>query len=226
MAASGDASHRMTMARREPGPIGEAYLFCGTLRKFDIMKLLPGGLLFLALSVSATAQLASPGASGVSIGHLHLHSKDPAAQARFWTELMGAQTAKLGPMDAYKLPGVIVLVQKADPSAGTDGSVINHVGLKVRYLKAMLAKVEGAQFKVLTRNDQQVMFLGPDDLKVELTGDPQMSEAVANHHIHFYASDVAAMKKWYVETFGEAPGKRGRFEADDLPGVNLTFAPS
>jgi catechol 2,3-dioxygenase-like lactoylglutathione lyase family enzyme len=34
------------------------------------------------------------------------------------------------------------------------------------------------------------------------------------------------MKKWYVETFGAAPGKRGRFEADDLPGVNLTFAPS
>jgi len=33
------------------------------------------------------------------------------------------------------------------------------------------------------------------------------------------------MKKWYVATFGAVPGKRGRFEAADLPGVNLTFAP-
>jgi hypothetical protein len=32
------------------------------------------------------------------------------------------------------------------------------------------------------------------------------------------------MKKWYVATFGAIPGKRGRFEAADLPGVNLTFA--
>jgi catechol 2,3-dioxygenase-like lactoylglutathione lyase family enzyme len=183
-------------------------------------------LTYVAFSLPVLAQLAAPGASGVSMGHLHLNSKDPSGQARFWTEVMGAQTAKLGPMDAYKLPGVLVLVRKADPSAGTDGSVINHAGLKVRDLSAMLVKIEAAHLTILTKNDQQVMFLGPDDLKVELTADPKMSDAVANHHIHFYAPDVDAMKKWYAETFSAIPGKRGRFEAADLPGVNLTFAPS
>jgi catechol 2,3-dioxygenase-like lactoylglutathione lyase family enzyme len=190
------------------------------------MKTALGSLTFLAFSISASAQLAAPGASGVSMGHLHLHSKDPAAQSKFWTEVMGAQTTKLGPMDAYKIPGVIVLVQKIDPSAGTDGSVINHVGFKVRDLSATLAKVEAAQFKVLTKNDQQVMFVGPDDLKVELTADPKMTEAVASHHVHFYTSNVEEMKKWYADTFSAVPGKRGKFEAADLPGVNLTFAPS
>jgi catechol 2,3-dioxygenase-like lactoylglutathione lyase family enzyme len=96
----------------------------------------------------------------------------------------------------------------------------------VRDLNATLKKVEAAQFKVLTKNDQQVMFLGPDDLKVELTSDPNLSDAVVNHHIHFYSSNVDAMKKWYADTFSAIPGKRGRFEAADLPGVNLTFAPS
>jgi len=139
---------------------------------------------------------------------------------------MGAQTAKLGPMDAYKLPGVVVLVQKIDPSGGTDGSVVNHVGFKVRDLSAMLAKIDAAQFKVLTKNDQQVMFLGPDELKVELTADPTLSDPVVSHHIHFYTSSVGEMQKWYAETFGAIPGKRGRFEAADLPGVNLTFAAS
>ena len=49
---------------------------------------------------------------------------------------------------------------------------------------------------------------------------------MVNHHIHFYSSNVDAMKKWYADTFNAIPGKRGKFEAADLPGVNLTFAPS
>jgi catechol 2,3-dioxygenase-like lactoylglutathione lyase family enzyme len=170
------------------------------------------------------AQLATPGVSGVVMGHLHLNAKDPAAQGRFWTDVMGAQAVKFGPMDAYKLPGVLILVRKAEPTGGSDGSVINHVGLKVRDLKATLAKVEAAHLKILTQNDRQVMLMGPDDLKVELTADPEMSAQVANHRIHFYFADVAAAKKWYVDTFGAIPGKRGNFEAADLPGVNLTFA--
>jgi catechol 2,3-dioxygenase-like lactoylglutathione lyase family enzyme len=34
------------------------------------------------------------------------------------------------------------------------------------------------------------------------------------------------MKKWYATTFGAIPGKRGKFEAADLPGVNLSFTPA
>jgi hypothetical protein len=31
------------------------------------------------------------------------------------------------------------------------------------------------------------------------------------------------MKVWYVRVFDAKPGKRGNFEAADMPGVNLTF---
>ena len=34
------------------------------------------------------------------------------------------------------------------------------------------------------------------------------------------------MKAWYVTVFGAKPGKRGAFEAADIPGLNLTFSPS
>jgi hypothetical protein len=34
------------------------------------------------------------------------------------------------------------------------------------------------------------------------------------------------MKAWYVNMLGAKPGKRGNFEAADLPGVNLTYSPS
>src|SRR5258708_3098297 len=35
--------------------------------------------------------------------------------------------------------------------------------------------------------------------------------------------DIEATRKWYASTFSVIPGKRGRFEAADLPGVNLSF---
>jgi predicted enzyme related to lactoylglutathione lyase len=53
------------------------------------------------------------------------------------------------------------------------------------------------------------------------------------NHIHYYASDIPAMKAWYVKTFGGIPGQRAcvaciskprMIETADLPGVNLSFA--
>ncbi len=34
------------------------------------------------------------------------------------------------------------------------------------------------------------------------------------------------MQSWYARTFGAKPGKRGPFDAADLPGANLTFSKS
>jgi catechol 2,3-dioxygenase-like lactoylglutathione lyase family enzyme len=68
--------------------------------------------------------------------------------------------------------------------------------------------------------------LSPDGTKVELFEDEKSPDPAANHHIHFSAPDVLAMRAWYVETFGAAPGQRGGMEAAQLPGVNLTFSPA
>ena len=67
-------------------------------------------------------------------------------------------------------------------------------------------------------------LFGPEDLRIELTEDTSMTMPIANHHIHFFTSSVDDTKAWYVKTFGATPGKRGRFEAADLPGVNLSFS--
>ena len=65
--------------------------------------------------------------------------------------------------------------------------------------------------------------MGPDDTKVELIENTAVKLPIVMHHIHWAAPDVAAMKAWYVQMLGAKPGKRGNFEAGDLPGVNLTF---
>ncbi|PYV12576.1 MAG: hypothetical protein DMG07_16845, partial [Acidobacteria bacterium] len=46
------------------------------------------------------------------------------------------------------------------------------------------------------------------------------------HHIHFSTTAVDETKAWYVKMLGAIPGKRGRFEAADVPGANLSFSPA
>ena len=180
----------------------------------------------LALTGGGRAQLAAPGESGVSMGHLHLNTSDPAAQEKFWVDVLGAQETKLGTYQVFKMAGVLVMFNKAEPSGGTEGSVVNHVAVRVRDLKAVLAKVEAAGLEIVSQTPPQAMVLAPDNVRVELTEDTALAQPVASHHIHFYSHNVDAMKKWYVDTFGAVPGKRGRFEAADLPGINLSFTPA
>jgi catechol 2,3-dioxygenase-like lactoylglutathione lyase family enzyme len=182
--------------------------------------------LLVFLPIAAIAQLSAPSESGVSMGHLHIFTQAPAAQTKFWVEALGATQTKLGPLDAFKFPGALVILQKGGTRSGTDGSVVNHVAVKVRDLQGTLAKLEAAHLTIISRTPPQAMILAPDDVRVELTEDTTLDSALAYHHIHFYTAHVDEMKKWYVATFGAVPGKRGKFEAADLPGVNLSFTPS
>ena len=168
------------------------------------------------LGLSAYAQ--------VSMGHLHFTSKDRTGQMKFWVDVMGAKPAKLGSLDVLSIPGAILIVNQGSPSGGTVGSTVHHIGFTVPDLQAMLTKVEAAGVAIVSRNDKQAMLQGPDDIRIEVTEDPDSKVPVKNHHIHFYTADLEATRRWYVETFSAVSGKRGRFEAADLPGVNLSFS--
>ena len=94
-------------------------------------------MLLFCLSVAIHAQLAAPNPSGVTMGHVHLYTKDTEAQKKFWVGALAAQETKLGGMQVFKLPGVLIMLDKTDQAGrggGTEGSVINHVGFKVRDL--------------------------------------------------------------------------------------------
>jgi catechol 2,3-dioxygenase-like lactoylglutathione lyase family enzyme len=46
------------------------------------------------------------------------------------------------------------------------------------------------------------------------------------HHVHLNVPEgqLAAAKEWYAAHFGGVRGKRWRYEAVDLPGINLNFS--
>jgi len=190
---------------------------------------------FLTLTVVATlltgaagprvhAQLAAPGSSGVVMGHLHLTVKDLDAQKKFWAAL-GGTPVQNGALALIQFPGTFVMLRQATPTGGTVGSTINHVGFLVKDIAPWIAKWQAAG---LTMEPQarptQVYLIGPDDVRVEILEDKTIDAPLKMHHAHFYIASPLETQAWYAKTFGAVPGKRGQFDAADLPGVNLTFA--
>ena len=179
-------------------------------------------------AVILSAQLPAPNDAGVAMGHLHLNSKDPEAHRKFWVDFMKGSVTKLGNFDVYKFPDVLVMVRKADVSAGSEGSSVNHLGFKVKDLDDYVKRAREAGFRIAAEMPatRQAFVMAPDETKVELSEDKTMSIPVAHHHIHFFNASDVDTKAWYVKMFDAKPGRRGRFEAADLPGVNLTFSKS
>jgi catechol 2,3-dioxygenase-like lactoylglutathione lyase family enzyme len=198
-----------------------------------------GALALLAIlpTTTAWAQLADPGSVGVAMGHVHLAVQDIEATKKFWIAVGGTPASKLGANEVVKFPGVLILIRKAmDPPAGTVGSVVNHIGFLVPNVAATRAKWQAAGLMMEPPNPanaKQIYVHTPDDLvRIEILEDAMQTEPIKFHHVHFFVTDaggkdsVLAMQAWYAKTFGAKPGKRGQFEAADLPGVNLTFAKS
>jgi catechol 2,3-dioxygenase-like lactoylglutathione lyase family enzyme len=204
------------------------------------------GTLPLGFSCIAAAQLAAPNGSGVAMGHLHYFVRDVAANARFWTDL-GGTAGSFGTTTTVTFPGVIVFLREAESTGNTEGSVLNHVAFRVR----SVAEIESRGFEV-HYNDQfpgVVYIYTPGGERIELFDDGLATnlgftvasgtlDAVADrhnrplvhdiesHHMHFYVPEgqVAAAQAWYADHFGGVAGKRWRYDAVDLPGMNLNFS--
>ena len=202
-------------------------------------------LLLLAAAAGASAQLTAASEGPVVYGHHHLIVTDGAAHKRFWADTLGGVPTPFGQSEIYKFPNVLVFAREGEPTGGTKGTTVNHIGFWVPSVRAALAKVRAAGYPIVTRQElppavsviDQMAYIadqdtyiayvmGPDDVKVELVENRTQAEPIALHHIHFDANDVDAMKAWYVDMFGAAPGMRGSFQAADLPGVNLTYSPN
>jgi catechol 2,3-dioxygenase-like lactoylglutathione lyase family enzyme len=195
---------------------------------------------FLA-ALFAGASLAPAAEAPISMGHHHVNAVDVEATKRFWLRL-GATPVPFGDYQVMQLPDLLVFIRQQAPTGGSRGTTVNHVGLRLKDVRAKVEALKQQGVVVITReeladakedfyfNEPQKTYiaflLSPDGTKVELFEDKASPDPAANHHIHFYAPDVGAMKAWYVDAFGATPGQRGGMEAAQLPGVNLTFSPA
>ena len=214
--------------------------------KTTLLTVLHGSLLWGLWGV-AYAQLSAPNAAGVAMGHVHYAVRDVAANKEFWIALGGLPVSLLGTIEGVAFPDVVVLLRQAESSGGSEGSVVNHVAFRVQ----SLAELEAAGFQVHYNEEYPgvASVFTPEGERIELfddglatnlgfTIDGGASDAAAErhnrkigvpiiaHHIHLLVPEdqVEAAKDWYAKTFGGVPGKRWRYDAVDLPGINLNFS--
>jgi catechol 2,3-dioxygenase-like lactoylglutathione lyase family enzyme len=204
-------------------------------------------LFVLAAGTPASAQLAAATDGPIVYGHHHLNVTNVDAHKKFWVEGLGGTIIKVGtsPAEIVRFHNVLVMMTARAPSGGTKGTSVNHIGFQVPNVRSAVDKVKAAGYPIVTRaelpstvpvkddlgfiadqNTYIAYTMGPDDTKVELVENKALKVPISMHHIHFAAPKVDEMKAWYVKTFNAKGGKRGSFEAADLPGVNLTFSPS
>ena len=190
--------------------------------------------------VPASAQLTAAKDAPVAMGHHHLNVSDIEAHREFWGPLPAGKPVKLGPIEGFKFPNVLLFLREKEPTRGSVGTAVNHIGFLVKDIKASIAKLKAGGIEVITRqaiagatediifNERTGVYMAyvqaPDQLKVELIEQPSLPTPIANHHIHYYTADVDSLQAWYAKVFGAVPGTRGPFKTTDLPGVNLTYS--
>ena len=117
-----------------------------------------------------------------------------------------------------KFPGAIIAFLKGDPSGGTAGSVVNHIGFEVPNVTQALAKWKAAGLKTEAGRPGQCFVYTPDDLsKIEILENKSLTVPIAFHHVHFFVADpgpgggsaVTEIQAWYVKMFGAKPGSVG-----------------
>ncbi len=203
-------------------------------------------LFLLGLGAPAMAQLVAARTAPVAYGHHHINASDIEAHKRFWIDGLGGTAVRVGTSNAeiIRFPNVLVFLANRAPSGGTKGTVVNHVGFETPNLRAAVDRLKSHGFRMVTAEEVPAGYdvkddlgqrpggnliafvMGPDETKVELIENQSIAEPIRLHHIHWFVPDGPAMQAWYVKHFGATAGTRIGQPAADLPGVNLTFAPT
>ncbi|MCB1670387.1 MAG: VOC family protein [Gammaproteobacteria bacterium] len=209
-------------------------------------KLIVVALTLLA-SVSAQAQLTAARNSEIAYGHHHINTTDVLAQQRFWVEGLGGRLSTFGSgnREVIVFPNVLVLFSERAPEGGSRGTAVNHVGFETTDIHSTVSRLREMGYEMISRQELPSVYevdaqgiasrpggntiafvLGPDQTKVELIENTEIPQPIQLHHIHWSGMENEAMRDWYVDVFGALPGSRIGQPAADLPGVNLTFAPT
>ena len=171
-------------------------------------------------SQTALAQLGPVNEKGVTIGHVHILAPDPQVHKKLWMDLFDAQVARAGALEMLKLPGIIILINKGDPSKTSGAPTADHFALVVQDLEATRKKLASAKIQL----SESSIATFPDGVRVEFYEDKNLKVPVAFHHFHIMAADTAEIMNWYKKIFGvkfpdgpNFPGGEVRFSAESSP---------
>lgn len=184
------------------------------------------------VAMPAQAQLAAFNDAGLTYGHVHVNVPDVAAQIELLTEHFGGEVAAPGPLQTIKYPGMLIVFNEREPTEGSQATVMDHFGFKVRDIDSILEGWRAAGLEVQSEftgaeGFPNAYLVTPDGIRIELQEDPEQEEDVVAYHIHFLTPDYEELMAWYVDIFGVEPFQRGSIATTaNAPGMNLSFGNS
>jgi catechol 2,3-dioxygenase-like lactoylglutathione lyase family enzyme len=195
------------------------------------MKTFLVSALALNLLAPVYAQLAPPNEAGIAMGHVQLNVTDVEAQKKFWMSQFDATPLAREGLTGVKVPGMLILFTVQTPLHPSMGTVLDHFGFKVRSRDEMVKSCEAGGYKIekLFKGSEgfpNAYVLGPDGIRVELQEDTSLKVRAVAQHLHYLTPDYLALRTWYADTFSMPLTTRGPHDSTDIPGMNLTFAPT
>src|SRR6267154_1341268 len=201
-------------------------------REASVKATIFAALLFASALIAgtATAQPAPFNATGVTMGHWHLASKDVEANKKIFLAMGGKLTMPGGaPLIMEHGLYINLALGNASGEGGTQGTVVNHVGFIVDNVQMRVAQWKAAGVKVLPGGNgrlDQAYDETPDGLRMEILEDKTQTVPIRNEHIHLSLTEAEIPKAqaWYAKTFGGKAGTRNNAPVVDIPGVQIRFA--
>ena len=191
------------------------------------------GTIFLVVSGGTLrAQLGSSNERGVSIGQAHLIVRNPAQHKKLFVDILAAKVTHSGSLELLKLPGLFIVLEQGEPTGGSGGSSVNHLGFLIKDYAEVKAKIVAANIDVASDTYKagecaaapgtpacQFTVVFPDGVRVEFTEDKNLAVPAANHHIHMNIPDREGLRAWYAKTLGAESGlRRNTILAAKFPG--------
>jgi catechol 2,3-dioxygenase-like lactoylglutathione lyase family enzyme len=193
------------------------------------MRILAVLTLASAIAGPLHAQLAPLNDAGMTFGHVHLNVSDIEVHKQLWADHFGGEVVQRGPLTAIKFPSMLLILSEREPTGGSQGTVMDHLGLKVRSVARVLEKWRAAGLEVQSEftgaeGFPNAYLMGPDGVRIELQEDQTMDEEFVGYHVHWFTPDYEEVMAWYVEMFGVEPFVRGSIATTtNAPGMNMSF---
>ena len=198
------------------------------------------------ITAEISAQLLSSKDGPVVYGHHHLYVSNLQDDKKFFIDALGGKDVKIGSSTAevVEFPNVFVFFTERDPTGGSKGTTVDHIGFGVQNLRESVHKIKASGFKMITGDEvgtyenvsddiavledktSVAYALAPDDLVVELVEQKRQAAPIMLHGLYFESEQNTEMQAWYAKIFGVQPLSKSKIPAGALPGVVFYFSHS
>ena len=106
----------------------------------------------------------------------------------------GGVVVQKGSLVTVKFPNQLVVFTERAPTGGSQGTVMDHFGFKVRNMAEVLETWRAAGMEVQSEFTGAEGFpnayvVAPDGVRFELQEDPELPVKAEAYHVHFFAPD-------------------------------------